>query len=415
MVTALLMANGLFAQTNFNAWEFKAGSNGLGTDGGLDFVSNSITMEFWINMAETGLVKSATIMESFGDPHGIYVCVRENSNNANALELRLFVKDNTDPTPQGVTFFVPTSYYIGKWAHVAFVVSKDTEKGYLYVNGEPFGEPVPAKGGYYGNYRKSDNAKRNFNLGGMFWSATNPALVDTKLADVRIWSVARTAEEIKANYNVNLTGTSVENPGLFLNYRFGAKTRPFQNDANAEGSTVNRLWANPNVGNWAELHELETLSAYPQNLAIADETLSWATSAGEWEVSIFKKTDDTKVFADTIATNSIVLNMIDELAVGVEYYAKVRTLNNGVFSGLVTSADFTVEKKGTSIDEAVQDVAFSVIDGNLIVKAEKAQTLNIYTVAGQLVRSVSLVEGENTISGLAKGFYIANNNKVIIK
>ncbi|NDW10713.1 LamG domain-containing protein [Dysgonomonas sp. 520] len=415
IVSALLVTSGLFAQTDFNAWEFKSGSNGIGSAHGLDFVSNSITVEYWINMAPTGLVKNTNIMETFGDPYGININVRENSEKGNALEMRLFLKDATSPTPQAISFFIPTEYYIEKWAHIAFVVSEAENKAFVYVNGEQFGEAT-ATGGYYGNYRKSDNARRTFNLGGLFWNNNNPALIDTKLADVRVWSVARTAEEIKANYNKHLTGTHEENPGLYLNYRFDAFIRPFNNDANPRtadsNDEINRGWANPNVGNWKELHGLETLSAYPRNIAFSDQVLSWDTSDGTWEVTIFD-TDDQEVHSETVATNSISMNDIDALSDGTTYYAKVRTLNNGVYSGFVTSDNFT--KATTGIGETEIGATFYVNNGSLIVNAESAQTLNIYALSGQLVRSIDIVAGENVINGLPKGFYLANNQKIIIR
>lgn len=410
LMSALLMTSGLFATNDFNAWEFKAGSSGIGANNGLEFVSNSITVEFWINMADASLIENTNIIETWHDPNGININIRKNSANDNALEMRVFAKDRS-ATPQPFSLFIPASYYVGKWGHIAFVISEADNKAFVYVNGELLGEVV-ASGGYYGNYRANDSF-RNVNLAGKFYE--NPALVDTKLADVRVWSVARTAEEIKANYNKNLIGTHEDNPGLYLNYRFGALVRPFLNDANLTDDLRNRGWANPNVGNWNELHAVETLSAYPRNLAIASETLSWDTTDGAWEVSIFKKSDDSQVYTGSVAANSIILNVLEELENETTYYAKVRTLNNGFYSGMVTSDDFTVTKKGTSLDEVTQGATFYVSNGSLFVNAEKAQTLNIYTVAGQLVRSVDIVAGENVVSGLAKGFYLANNQKIIIR
>ena len=49
------------------------------------------------------------------------------------------------------------------------------------------------------------------------------------------------------------------------------------------------------------------------------------------------------------------------------------------------------------------------------ISEEKAVTsYPIYTLDGRFVRNIEVVAGRNVISGLAAGFYIVNENKVII-
>ncbi len=398
----------LQAQTDFNAWEFKTGHSGI-AGGSLAFTGHSITLEFWMNMTQAGAVtENSNVFETFGDPYGMNICIRKNSANANALELRFFVKD-TQATPQAVFFYVPSATYTEKWAHFAFVVSETEGKAYLYVNGELLSQ-TNAVGGYYGNYKSDGTTTRSFNVGGAFWSS--PKFYG-KMADIRVWSVARTAEEIKANYNKNLEGTYENNTGLYLNYRFYTFERGVLNDANPL-VTTNKGWCNPSTS-WNTYYATETLSAYPRNLAVADGLLSWDTSAGAWEVNIYNTENNTLAFSDTINTNSISLNSIEELSDGVTYYAKVRTQNNGFCSGQIISEPFTVIKTSTGVDKIEQQTTVRVSNGSLIINTENSQTVNIYAVSGQLIRSISTLAGENIVSDLSKGIYLVNNQKVVIR
>ena len=405
---ALMSIFNLHAQTDFKAWELKTGHSGI-AGGNLTFTGHSITMEFWMNMTQaTATTVSSNVFESFLDPDGINICIRANSANNSALELRFFVKD-AQATPQAVYFYVPSATYTDKWTHFAFVVSETEGKAFLYVNGELLGQTA-AVGGYYGNYKADGTTTRALNIGGAFWSS--PKFYG-KFADIRVWSVARTAEEIKANYNKNLEGTFANNTGLYLNYRFYTFERGVLNDANPD-VTTNKGWCNPSTA-WDTYYATETLSAYPRNLAITEGSLSWDTSAGAWEVNVYKADDNTLAYTDTIATNSVTLNTITELAESTNYYAKVRTRNNGFWSGAVTSGSFTVTRTTTGLDVVGQTMIFRTVDGALVVSAEKAQILNIYSINGQLVRNVNIVTGDNYVNDLSKGVYLINNKKFIIK
>lgn len=55
-------------------------------------------------------------------------------------------------------------------------------------------------------------------------------------------------------------------------------------------------------------------------------------------------------------------------------------------------------------------------DGNaIIVKAAQAQTIVINDLTGRTIRTLDVVEGTTTISGVASGFYIVNGQKVLVK
>ena len=54
-------------------------------------------------------------------------------------------------------------------------------------------------------------------------------------------------------------------------------------------------------------------------------------------------------------------------------------------------------------------------EGRIIVKANAAQMVNVYNIAGRLVRSVNVEEGTTTIESLMAGFYIVNDTKVVVR
>ncbi|MCE5332193.1 MAG: T9SS type A sorting domain-containing protein [Bacteroidales bacterium] len=334
LVVFLINTFDLYANEDFKGWEFKTGHTGMAC-GNLTFTDHSLTIEFWINMNQlAATTESTNVIETFGDPYGFIINIRKNSVNNNALELRLFAKDR-QATPGTVYFFIPADKYTDRWAHIAFVISEADQKAYAYVNGVLYGT-TNAVGGYYGNYKSDGTTTRALNVGGAFWSS--PKFIG-KLADLRIWSVARSAQQIKDNYNKHIEGSVT---GLFINYKFLTYERGIINDANPL-VTTNKGWCNPST-NWSTYYATESLSVYARNLSLSNGLLQWNTSAGAWEVAVFKVDDNTNVFTDTIATNSISLRDIAELGVGLSYYTKVRTQNNGFYSNWVTTENFSIDR-----------------------------------------------------------------------
>lgn len=424
LISALLMTGGVYAQTNFYAWDMTttrplSGTNSQGIAcGNLAFTEKDITIECWINIASANFVPGATVLSTRHDgTYGFSLDVTTDGKQLRAF----FRNDNGDKLNGRADFVFPFFFekadIVDKWVHVAIVFSSTDDVSRSYLNGEVYQDLVkstdpytPYNIGWVGNIKGDGNNVGGLRLG--YWYASASAMLYAKVADVRIWSVGRTDAQIKANYNKNLTGTYEDNPGLYLNYRFYTYERGFVNDANPTVA-ANKGWCNPEAS-WNTYYKRETLSEFPKNLAINDGNLSWDTGAGEWEVSIFEDGSDVEAFTDTIASNTISLNDIEALNEGTTYYAKVRTLNNGVWSGLVSSSTFTVNKT-VGLDKIEKGMTFFVNNGSLIVNAENFQILNIYAVSGQLVRSINIVAGKNVINDLPKGFYLVNNQKIVIR
>lgn len=70
----------------------------------------------------------------------------------------------------------------------------------------------------------------------------------------------------------------------------------------------------------------------------------------------------------------------------------------------------------TSISDAkAAGMAIYAADGQVLISTAEAALIDIYAIDGRLVRRVELAEGTNAISGLARGMYLINNQKVIVK
>lgn len=74
------------------------------------------------------------------------------------------------------------------------------------------------------------------------------------------------------------------------------------------------------------------------------------------------------------------------------------------------------EDNPTGMDTLTEnDFIVNSVDGHLEIISGKAQDVKVYSIDGRLVSIYSINEGYNKISNLAKGVYLVNSRKVIIK
>ncbi|MDB9468881.1 LamG domain-containing protein [Dolichospermum circinale] len=107
---------------------------------------------------------------------------------------------------------------IGKWTHIAVTINKSRE-GKLYQNGQLVQSKL---------LLLPDNVNRKLNyIAKSNWS--QDGYFEGKIAEVRVWNIARTPEEIKQNMNSRLRGNE---PGLVGYY-------PLNGDANDKTSKAN--------------------------------------------------------------------------------------------------------------------------------------------------------------------------------
>lgn len=436
VVTVILCTSALFAKANtdFYAWEFKSHTikafdgvtDSLTYHRGAMFGSNSFTekdvaVELWLYVEAKDFTKDKQICSSRRDgSHGFSIDVTGDAGNE---QLRAFFK-NTDTgdklegrTDPVFPFFFEKADVVDKWVHIAVVFSSTQDIARSYLNGEVYVDYRKSDGSAYdidwlGNIKADGNNVGSLAFACSEWNKGQAAQSFIgKMADFRLWNTTRTDAEIKANYNQFLEGDHTNNPGLYKNFRFTKNARDHENQGSAGGT----IWFDPDAG-WGNYYTRHVLSAYPRDMALADETLTWNETDGKFEVKVFISADDIEVFTDTIDTNSIELQKIDALAESTQYYAKVRTQNNGFCSGWEKSDDFTVTKTTTGINVPLNDLFTVISKGNaLIINSNVAKVLNLYAIDGSLVCVINATVGENVVTDLEKGVYILNNQKVVLR
>lgn len=242
------------AAENFNAWRLKPGHTGISCDK-LSFTDKSLTLELWLNLDAGSNIDKANIASTMGDGKtGFILSIRQNTAHANALEIRFLAKT---PSQGVIPLFLPMNEFVGKWGHMAFVISETEGKAYSYLNGELY-QTIDAVGGWIGN-----NATTNLEIGN-WWSDPKPY---GGIADFRIWKTARTDQEIKENYNKHLTSA---NSGLYVNYTFSSYNRSVANEVGPGNPGL----CNPESG-WQNYFGIETLARIPVNITVNQNTIFW--------------------------------------------------------------------------------------------------------------------------------------------
>ena len=124
-------------------------------------------------------------------------------------------------------------------------------------------------------------------------------------------------------------------------------------------------------------------------------------------------------YTDNVTAYYLLQSDGSEFAKGAEnsyitaFRAYLSTEDNTIRKLTVTHNDNggTTELNGQATDKlkiyAVNDVMY--------IQADNAQSINVYSIDGRIIKVAELAIGENTITGIAKGIYLINNQKVVIK
>lgn len=384
---------------NFNAWNLTTvGHNGLNS-GVLAFAEKSMTLETWLYIDDTsGNNKTGVnvISNRHNGNQGFSVNLASNSATSKVDVRFVFKNTKNDGTyDQAFAIFLPREAFSNQWGHLAFVISSDELKAYAYLNGELYDVIEDFYTNWVGN-RVTDQ------LWIGRWYTNDPTFYG-KMADIRVWNVARSATEIAENYNQRLKGNET---GLYIYYNFDNFDQTVMNVANPGTNNGSLLPA----ATWTSMHSYEVLSTKPINLAVSENVLTWEATGESWMVEFVEKTSENILLSEQVATTSFSLESLN-LPDGADYFIRVRTFNNQVYSDWAS-----IDINTTGLSGIESDKLKMSLEGNmLVVTSDVARPFNLFAVDGRLIRSVNLIAGRNEISDLTKGFYIAEKQKVFVK
>ena len=287
----------------------------------------------------------------------------------------------------GASIWIDPTSWKENWTHIACVA--DGSQMIVYVNGEVAGTQENTTG-----YNTEADGKPLF-LGTAPWG--NPC--NCKMADFRLWSVARTAKEIKNNYQKQVEPSAT---GLIKNFNFAEGNG--DHTANLAEPEGNQAWC---MGAIDTDYSWETVAQIPTNLRTENQTensfdILWdGTDGNTWsvELSANGQVVDTKTRLTEKKASFSNLDKKD-YTVRVKAHSFMETAFSDAFSvNLSTSSAITNIHKNISIvrhNNAIQ------IDG-----IQTGKLISIYTDQGILSRQIS-AEHETTvlsIEGFPHGIY----------
>lgn len=173
---------------------------------------------------------------------------------------------------------------------------------------------------------------------------------------------------------------------------------------------------------FTEATSIEANTAYLINVQVGGEI---SFTANNVTVPVTATTGDTyksnflHMTGDDIAGKYILV-----MEEGVEVFARANAeAQMHAFRGYLdlpaaSGVQYSISHDGgaTGINNTdIEGIKIYSINGTLIINADKTQSVQIYGLDGRMVKNIQVSEGENTVTGLAKGIYLINNQKAIIK
>lgn len=283
--------------------------------------SKGITVEAWVWYDS---FKNTSRIIDFGNGSGVENIIFANDGTTNNLTFWVFQGTTTQSiTVQGVL-------ETGKWMHLAATID---ESGHatLYKNGE-----VIKTGSVH--LPKTINRTNNY-IARSNWS--NDKYFQGKISDVRIWKTSRTAEDIKNNMYLQLTGKEV---GLVAYWRLGAigegqvvdfsingqngtvyggayvsaatLNRQLADRLNAVKYTNDELFAVSERATYEESFEFKVVSSSAVNLAYLDNADGKNLGTKLFKLSYWGKASRSAEAKQIIAPEQIKQNKFEDLGGG---------------------------------------------------------------------------------------------------
>ena len=188
---------------------------------------NQLTVEAWIKRSATGSLH--TIMSNYQTGYPFLLRIDDD-------RIRLFI--NSSPLVTGTTILTTNTWY-----HVAGVY--DGTQIHVYVNGV-----LENSANVSGTLITSSNEMK---IGGGL--ANNSEFFPGDIAEVRIWNIARTTEQIAENYNKQL---SASDSGLVIYYQFNEEAGDTAYNSALNGAYSGLLINNPRRVDGPSINSTET-------------------------------------------------------------------------------------------------------------------------------------------------------------
>jgi len=187
---------------------------------------NAITVESWINLGRANHSDFQTILSQWNGAESNF-SFRVNPTT-NKLDLTFANDANTIAYAFTSDITVPAN----EWMHVAATVDPTTKVVSFFANGDLIGNPISyASIGWNGDIAPSTS---DVAIGAL---AQNVHYYQGQVDDVRVWSTARTPQQIKDHYDQALTGAET---GLIANYAFDEPSgNAIDKTANGNDGTIN--------------------------------------------------------------------------------------------------------------------------------------------------------------------------------
>jgi len=198
---------------------------GRGAGGELAITGN-VTVEAWVNLAD--LKSQTNVIAQFAGPSENQADNALYALRINAQGDLVFFHETGSGSNTEATF--DANLTTDTWVHVAMVRDATAKTINAYVDGNQVGTAVS-----YAN-NPDGGTSSTFVLGEDNASSSN-IFTEGMIDELRIWSTARTADEIRLNYDQQVATNAT---GLVANYRFDDDDRgTILNDSTSANSTIN--------------------------------------------------------------------------------------------------------------------------------------------------------------------------------
>ena len=189
-------------------------------DNNLNLTASGFTVELWVN-AESSGAHTGLLDKMDQTPTSVFNGWKLNVNGSGTGPA-FYIGDDDGFESVGHT----ASITDGSWHHVSAVYDATADTIELYVDGVASGSPTDVSGLTVSQFANTENL-----LIGSDSLAANPSL-NGMMDDVRIWSEARTAEEIADNFDKSLSGNEAN---LEAYWKFDAVNGPTITDETGNG------------------------------------------------------------------------------------------------------------------------------------------------------------------------------------